>query len=69
LVTSLLEIGRAIALNYAHYFVDVMIATLLWAMVERAWERIAARKDAPEGRSECWVETDHRVVGRRDTIG
>jgi hypothetical protein len=41
-VTSLAEIGRAIALGYAHYFADVMTATLLWAVMECAWERITA---------------------------
>jgi hypothetical protein len=36
-VTSLVEIGHAIALGYTHYFTDVMAAFL---MMEWAWERM-----------------------------
>jgi hypothetical protein len=39
-VTSLVEIGSAIALGYTHYFTDVMAASFLWATMEWAWERM-----------------------------
>jgi hypothetical protein len=37
-VTSLAQIGSAVALGYAHYFLDVMAATSLWVIMEYAWE-------------------------------
>jgi hypothetical protein len=43
-MTSLAEIGSAIALGYAHYFADVMAATFLWVGLECVWERITGRR-------------------------
>lgn len=41
-MTSLVEIGGAIAVGYAHYFTDVVAASFLWVMMEWAWERMTA---------------------------
>jgi hypothetical protein len=43
-MTSLAEIGSAVALGYAHYFADIMAATFLWVVLEYAWERITGRR-------------------------
>jgi hypothetical protein len=48
-LTSLAEIGSAVALGYAHYFADVMAATLLWVVMECAWERITGRRLLADG--------------------
>jgi hypothetical protein len=49
-MTSLVEIGSAVGLGYAHYFADVMGATFLWVMMESTWETVSASLRVVDGR-------------------